>query len=613
MEKNKHFTAKEIIEKRKTLWLKDKNLIRDKEFVEAAAIHIMENEKLRQEIQNHPEYLIEMVFYIVDKNKKTMPFFLNTVQKDFIAKINDAVFDREIGKIHSIKFLVLKGRQQGFTSVITAYQTVCVITRKNYSGFTAADEDGNTATIFQAKAKYPYNLLPDCLKPTEKYNNRRQLLFKKLNSDWEIKTATKNMGRSRTINFFHGSEAAFWKCDISDIQASIGDALTPDAIQILESTANGFNEYKDLWDSDTWINCFYEWWKTPEYRHSFESAERKKQFIKDIETKKDIENKEQWIYKRCSWLSEFLDIEQVYWYFNKHKSYIDKDKIKQEYPCTEEEAFLSSGSCIFNTENLLQRKKQLQEQYEEKPYTEGEFLITWNDPETMDKPIDYKWVKRRDGIIRIYEDVKPGYPYVIGGDTKGDGSDFFAGTVINNTTGRRVATLHNDMKSKAYTAQMWALAKHYNMALVGIEINWNTYPVELLEDWHYPKQWQRERYDTFTGEMKKAYGWRTDGNTRPLIIEKEITEIEENIHLFTDIEFISECLTFVKDEKGRPDALSGKHDDILISDMIANECRGQQSYVVEAADIEKYWEEEDKEEMEYALSKGSTSGGFYDF
>ena len=47
---------------------------------------------------------------------------------------------------------------------------------------------------------------------------------------------------------------------------------------------------------------------------------------------------------------------------------------------------------------------------------------------------------------------------------------------------------------------------------------------------------------------------------------------------------LEECLTFIYNDKGRPDAMSGKHDDALLSDMIANEIRTQQSF---EADMEK--------------------------
>lgn len=588
------YSALEIIEHRKKLWQEQHNIIKDRSYVLAVAKHILENPDLLAEIQDHPEYLIEMVFVIVDKNKQTVPFFLNEVQKDLANRIKRAKDDFDQGKRLQIYLLILKSRQQGFTAFITAYQTACTIINRNFEGFTAADEDGNTQAIFQNKAKFFYDRLPDILKPSEKFNNRKQLLFDKLNSSWEIKTASKNMGRSRTINFFHGSECAFWKDGISGVQAGLGEALTKSAIVIFESTANGFNEYKNLWDSGNYENCFYHWWESGEYSQPFEDGNRESNFKIEINQKND------WIHQRCRWLlnDKGLSWQQVYWYYNKWKNYLNKDLIKQEYPCSPDEAFLSSGACIFNQEKIIQRKSTLEELYKVKPYSQGEFIITWNNPDVMDYPVAYHWSNNLNGCIKIYEEPKLGFPYVIGGDTKGEGSDKFAGTVINNNTGNRCATLHGEMQSKYYTAQMWALGMYYNTALVGIEVNFNTYPIELLTDWHYPRQYQREKTDTFTGEVKKTYGWKTDGNTRPLIIEREITVVEENIDSFNDIETLNEMLTFVKDENGRPDAQSGKHDDLLFSDMIGEAIRGQQGRIVEVQPQVDEDDEDDKRELD---------------
>ena len=66
-----------------------------------------------------------------------------------------------------------------------------------------------------------------------------------------------------------------------------------------------------------------------------------------------------------------------------------------------------------------------------------------------------------------------------------------------------------------------------------------------------------------------------------MIISNEIVLIRDNIELFTHIDMLSECLTFVIDKNGRPDAESGKHDDILMSDMIANASRSQQRFTIE--------------------------------
>ena len=192
-----------------------------------------------------------------------------------------------------------------------------------------------------------------------------------------------------------------------------------------------------------------------------------------------------------------------------------------------------------------------------------------------------KWVDDPNGFVSIYEDVLPGYPYVIGGDTKGEGRDFYSGTVINNATGQRAATIRNCWtNSKPYTWQMYCLGHYYNLALIGVEMNFNTAPIEELQRLHYPRQYTRRRYDDFTKEYQNKHGWKTDGNTRPLIIDKEVNLIEDNIDLFNDIPMLEECLTFIYKD-GRPDAMSGKHDDALFSDMIANEIRQQQSFEAE--------------------------------
>ena len=272
------YTPTFLIEKRREKWQSanpDKRIEEDKRFREAVANEIIENKEFREEIIKYPEYLVELEFVIVDKEQNTVPFFLNEVQKTFIATLNQAKDDYNNKRILAIKLNVLKGRQQGFTTIITAYQLACAILNKNFSGYTLSDKADNTEAIFQNKAKFPYDQLPDKLKHTEKYNNRRQLLFEKTNSNWSVDTATKDVGRSKTINFFHGSECAFWNGGMQSIQAGLGEALTKNCIQIYETTANGFNDFQKLWNSGTCINCFYQWWLTYEYRMNFETEEIK--------------------------------------------------------------------------------------------------------------------------------------------------------------------------------------------------------------------------------------------------------------------------------------------------------------------------------------------------
>lgn len=564
------YTPEYLIQKRKEKWDNNNPEIRldeDKKFREATANEIVHNREFREEIIKHPEFLIELEFVIVDKEQNTVPFFLNEVQKSFIKRLNQAKSDYKNHKILSIKFNVLKGRQQGFTTVITAYQLACAILNKNFSGYTLSDKSDNTEAIFQNKAKFPYDRLPDILKHTEKYNNKRQLLFEKTNSNWSVDTATKDVGRSKTINFFHGSECAFWNGGMQSIQAGLGEALTKNCIQIYETTANGFNDFQKLWNSGTCINCFYEWWLTPEYRLNFETDDIKKEFFNDIECKQE------WIYERLKLLNEKgLEEEQLYWYYKKYESYIDKRLIKQEYPCTPEEAFLTSGQCYFDSEKILKRLQQIM-----KPIKVGYFIYELYNEKIM----SYEWIDDPNGCIKIYHDVEKNNPYVVGGDTAGEGSDNFTGQVLNNITGKQVAVLKQKFGEIEYTRQMYCLGMYYNEALIGIETNYSTYPTVKLAEMNYPKLYIRDKNpDDYREKLETKIGVNTNKSTRPHMLAILQTVVLELIEDIEDKDTLDEMINFIVNEKGKAEAQEGCHDDLVMGMAIAHYIRPQQKYTL---------------------------------
>ena len=565
------YSADYLIEKRKAKWNELQSIDYDKKLRTAIANEMLNNKGLLEEVKAFPEKLIELVFIVVDKNQKTMPFFLNEVQHDFLNTLNKAREDFASGDITDICLLVLKGRQQGFTTLVTAYQLACSILNRNFQGYTLADKSDNSEAIFQNKAKFPYSQLPEVLKPTEKYNNRKQLLFEKINSSWAVDTATKDVGRSRTVNFFHGSECAFWKDGIAPIQGALGEAFTKNCIKIYESTANGYNDYQAMWNSGVHINCFYEWWRTKEYRISFRHDDMKADFIKDIDSKKG------WIYDRLRWLRDDkkLDAEQLYWYWNKYDKYLDKDLIKQEYPCTPQEAFLLSGKNVFDTAVILDRLARLKE-----PIKTGYFKYDYDGLRIT----NIKWVSDKNGYIKLY-DVPRLTEYCIGGDTAGEGSDFFTGHVLDAKTGVQVAALRHQFDADQYTRQMYCLGRYFKDALIGIEANFDSYPIRELQRLGYRKQYTREAQDTYTGKTEKRYGFKTTSLTRPTIISKLIEVVREHCDTINDKETLEELLTIVRNEKGRIEAPQGGHDDMMMGLAIAHEIREQVVFVNEPIEV----------------------------
>jgi hypothetical protein len=367
---------------------------------------------------------------------------------------------------------------------------------------------------------------------------------------------------------------------------------TPETEAFLESTANGYNEFYDLCEEarkgeNEWVLLFFAWHdhapnRMPctdeEYQRLINNLDKKiREYLIGTPKQRGIIE----LYK--------LDKEQVKWWIwtYKNDNNSDFDMMKQENPSNYQEAFLSTGLPVFDNEKIRLRIEHLQQEQKKNPPKRGHFSFEWGNPDTKDyiKDNTIKFVEDPNGFVTIYEDVQSGYPYVIGGDTKGEGTDFYSGAIINNVTGNRAASIHFCWtNSKPYTYQMYCAGIYFNLALIGIEMNFNTGPIEELERLHYPRQYTRRQYDSIAKEYQNKHGWKTDGNTRPLIIDKEINLIENNIDLFNDVVMLNECLTFVKKHGNngfRPDAMSGKHDDALFADMIANEIRRHQSFEAE--------------------------------
>ncbi|MEG2421238.1 MAG: PBSX family phage terminase large subunit, partial [Oscillospiraceae bacterium] len=128
--------------------------------------------------------------------------------------------------------------------------------------------------------------------------------------------------------------------------------------------------------------------------------------------------------------------------------------------------------------------------------------------------------------------------------------------------------------------QMYCLGIYYNKALLAIETNFSTFPVQELSRLGYPNLYNREVPDTYTGKLKKSYGFQTNAQTRPVLVAEFVEMAREAIETICDRETLGEMLTFVRNEKGRPEAESGKHDDLVMAYGIALQGRKQQRMTV---------------------------------
>ena len=248
-----------------------------------------------------------------------------------------------------------------------------------------------------------------------------------------------------------------------------------------------------------------------------------------------------------------------------------KEISEYDYMIYSEGAWGITGKTYFKAAAINQRIQELlRNNWIKRGYFE---FKTFYDDRVEEVQIDdtsIKFIEDENGPIKIYEDVEEGYPYVIGGDTAGEGSDFNTGQVLNNVTDRQVATLKLNYDEDLYSRQMYCLGMYFNQALMALETNFSTHPMKVLTTLNYPNQYVREsRPDSFSGKMTEIFGFNTNKATRPDALGKLRTVVREKTDLIQDLDTLEEMSTFIINEKGRAEAALGKHDDLIMAYAIA--------------------------------------------
>ena len=507
---------------------------------------------------------IENCLKIKTKSGTVVPFRLNDAQRKLYA-----VAKRQQDEGKPVRLIILKARQLGFSTLTEGLIFHACATRKNVNALIVAHREDATANLFRM-SKLFYDELPAPVKPMLRASNAQELVFEnpsKLRSEREarpglrsrIRCATaggRGIGRSDTLQCVHLSEYAFWPDGADGKASTLAGILQavpslPGTMVVIESTANGFEDFKERWDAavageNDFEPVFFAWFENPDYSMP--------------------------VVPGTEWTPEERDLKAAYQLTDEQLQWRrwcianncggSLDMFRQEYPASPGEAFLHSGTGVFDNEQIVLRLERLTS-----PAGRGEFT-------------DGEWTESETGAITLYELPEEGVPYVLGGDTAGEGSDYFTAIVIDNVSGRIAAKLRQKYSEPEYVRQIYALGRFYNDALVAIETNFSTYPVMKLQEMEYPNQYSREREDTYTRQMRKSYGFRTDRQSRPRAIANLVEVFSSHPEWFTDRELLEEMLTFCYNEDHRPEALAGKHDDLVMGAAITYAVRHQQRMTV---------------------------------
>src|SRR5690348_24152 len=105
------------------------------------------------------------------KDGTIAPLILNSVQRRFVERIIDQM--RRTGKV---RMVVVKARQQGLSTVISAWQYWWLSQRKAQKGLVMAHVAESTTTLFDMYHRIHSNV-PKIVQPTTKYSSRTELVF----------------------------------------------------------------------------------------------------------------------------------------------------------------------------------------------------------------------------------------------------------------------------------------------------------------------------------------------------------------------------------------------------------------------------------------------------
>lgn len=177
-------------------------------------------------------------------------------------------------KYGRVRAIILKGRQQGCSTYIQARFFHQVITSRGKKAFILTHDKEATKNLFSMAQRFYENLEPG-LVPKPDTANAKELYFKDFDSGYAVGTAgNRAVGRSQTVQLFHGSETAFWQF-AEDHSKGILQAISNESGTevILESTANGIGNYFH----QRWVNgmsadseyqaIFLPWYWQDEYTH----------------------------------------------------------------------------------------------------------------------------------------------------------------------------------------------------------------------------------------------------------------------------------------------------------------------------------------------------------
>jgi len=527
--------------------------------------------------------------------KRLIPFRLNVVQR-ILHDLAEGQFKEE----GHVRYIVLKARRFGISTYIQARMFKRAATDFNKTVHIATHDRATSDTMFQMTKIMEQNY-PKMIKPEVMYSGKRELTWGSqdgggLNSKYGLSSVGGAEVRGDAIDYLHCSEISSWGDKAKEFAVALQNCVISGyGTEIwLESTAKGvgnmfYEEFWRAWRGESGFRqAFFPWFVFPEYKTKLNESElRGDKFKSDLGTVRRYGGKEEIAllgttknYKTESGSAHFeVTLEHLKW----RRLCIDTQcqgdlmLFNQEYPVTEESAFISSGRSVFSVAAMNKLAISSNSIYETKPPEKYRVPVNeYRTSRTGIRSMKYYLDPDEFGELQVWSHPVFEREYRIGADVSegleiGRDTDWSTVCVIDAETLEECALWRGKLDPDLLGWVCSSIGTYYNHAMLGVERNNHglTTLTSLRNLHRYPNMYFERVLDERTARKQKKLGWNTTLKSKPLMVNNLRELVREDEINIRSKEIIHEMNTFAHHPDGKMGAQHGRFDDCVIALCIA--------------------------------------------
>ena len=552
--------------------------------------------------------------YVFIKQKgggEDVRFRLNRPQRKLIMR-----FERRRLQGKPIRLILLKARQWGGSTATQIYMAWLQLVHKVglNSLIVGHVKDASTEVkdMFDKLIKeYPISMLYEM---GEAYNETEPKIvgvgqsgnihrIPQRNCKIKVGTAEKpNSARGGDYNLVHCTEVGLWVTTDGKTPEQIvrsacsGILLKPYTMIVYESTANGTgNFFQREYDAakagkSQFESLFIAWFEIEQYAIALDDEVKFATWLWENRNNENAHSDREESGRYLWWLWEQgATLEAINWYILERSKYTDHGDMASEYPSDDVEAFVHSGARVFDKYHVDKFKKACKA-----PRWIGDVYADGDEGE--DALVNLRFSEDKQGLLWVWakpdvegdEVVTDRYLVVVdigGRGKKADWSVIVVFDRLNQMEGGKPVVVaqwygHIDMDRLAWKAAQ--ISAYYDNAYLVIESNtlethdkerqvdgdMSGYILNQIKDVYTNLYARKQSDEEIKEQAPKKYGFHTNVATKPKIISTLVKVIRDHLYVERDARCLDEYLCYEKKKNGAFGAITGKHDDLLMTRAI---------------------------------------------